>query len=63
MSVQDDIFDVAAALKRKPEAKLFDRLMTHFAIVEMERDRLREQVIVITAAARVIKELLGEDDR
>ena len=36
MSLQDKIFDVEAALEGKPEAKLFDEIITHLG--ELERD-------------------------
>jgi hypothetical protein len=34
MSIQDDIFDVADALKGKPEAEAFDRICQHYFEVE-----------------------------
>lgn len=36
MSLQDDIFDVEAALEGKPELELFDEIMDKF--YEMERE-------------------------
>ena len=41
MGIQDDIFDVEAALEGKPEAKFFDDIMTWAA--EMEAELIRIQ--------------------
>lgn len=38
MGIQDDIFDVKAALKRRPEAPAFERICAHFFDLEVEAD-------------------------
>lgn len=38
MSIQDDVFDVAAALEGKPERQAFARVVERLARVESDRD-------------------------
>ena len=47
MSIQDDIFDVEAALEGKPEAKAFDQLCAYIGELETEIDELKPKVHVI----------------
>ena len=42
MSIQDDIFDVRDALKRKRELKQFDTLMTYLGEVEATAEEYRQ---------------------
>jgi hypothetical protein len=38
MGIQDDIFDVSDALKNKPEAKAFKRIVKYLAMLEKTDD-------------------------
>lgn len=60
MSLQDDIFDVAAVLKKKPEAKSFERLINHFNIIEQELDDARDLVNSLRAGMKAFKTLLED---
>ena len=58
MGLQDDIFDVQAALENKPEAAAFDRIYTALAEFEGKADRYETQLIRIKQGAEVLKHLL-----
>ena len=55
MSMQDDIFDVEAAVKGTPEAKAFDRIYTYLGNLEREIEVLQPKVRVIEDFARLLR--------
>lgn len=58
MSLQDDIFDIEEALKRKPnEKEKFHQLMLWLGQLEVERDILQEQVYSLKRAIKIVKEV------
>lgn len=56
MSLQDDIFDVEAALKRnKPAAASFNKLMRVFSELEEENEALTSQVFILKSAIKLVQ--------
>lgn len=56
MSLQDDIFDVETALKRKPnELKMFNKIITHLSNVEEELENNIRKVKILKEAIRIVK--------
>lgn len=62
MSLQDDIFDVAAALKRRPEAKAFKRLMTHLHTLEAREEIATMYLERIRAGYKALREVVNDHD-
>lgn len=60
MSLQDDMFDVAAALEDKPEAAAFDRIMKQFNEYETENEGLNKVVSVLRNAFQLIKRMADD---
>lgn len=61
MSLQDDIFDVQDALKRKPEArKQFDRLINHMNYCEVELEKEQNIVRDIKRGVKAVLALIKE---
>jgi hypothetical protein len=57
MSLQDDIFDVKNALKRKPIDKAaFENIIRHLCNLEDRCERLSEENYVLKRAIKIIKE-------
>lgn len=61
MSLQDKIFDVEAALEGKPQAELFDELVSYIGQLERENMLLTGQVNRLKMAADAIKELFRDE--
>lgn len=57
MSIQDDIYDVRAALEGTPEAKQFERLEKFYYCVEQQHDTYYNGYKKIVAAVAILKEL------
>lgn len=55
MSIQDDLFDVQAALKRKPEARAFGRLTVYLGQLEMQLERQREILDGLRAGLKALE--------
>lgn len=65
MSIQDDIFDIDAALEGKPEAKAFNRVLSFYFNIERENKRLKPfRNVVFEMANLVVKEhnRMAEDE-
>ena len=62
MSLQDDIFDVRDALKRKSEKKGFDRIVAALNYYETEYDKLSEIVSDLRKGLGAIKTILASTD-
>lgn len=62
MSLQDDIFDVADALKKLPESGQFDNIMDVFNEMERDLEKARHQLSRLKAGALAIRELFGPLD-
>lgn len=58
MSIQDDIFDVEAALEGKPEAVIFERLMKYFTAIEQSEEDLRKDIDSIREGLKAINKVL-----
>ena len=61
MSIQDDIFDVANALRGKPAEQAVDGLMKHFNAMEMEHVALRMMLHKIREGQQAMKVLMNDD--
>lgn len=61
MSLQDDIFDVAAALEGTPEAKAFDSICETFFRWERERDACLGVLVRIKAAQDTMRAFIALD--
>ena len=62
MSIQDDIFDVQAALEGMPvTAATFDRIMKHYLAQEEEHDAMVLIIRKIQQGHLAMKALLGDD--
>ena len=57
MSLQDKIFDIAAVLKGKPEAKSFDEICEYLNQLEISEEHLCEVARPIYAIAKLVKEI------
>ena len=57
MSLQDKIFDVAAALEGKPEEESFDEICEYLNQLEASEERLHEVASPIYAIAKLVKEI------
>lgn len=57
MSIQDDIFDVGAALEGKPEAKQFADLMDYLSALEEQNRNAIRRLGEIESAVTVFKQL------
>ena len=57
MSLQDKIFDVAEALKDKPEVKSFEEICEYLNQLEVNEERLRKVARPIYAIANLVKEI------
>lgn len=57
MSIQDDVFDVQAALDGKPEAEAFERICEYLARIEKREDEAEQKLSQISAGLRALKEL------
>ncbi len=55
MSLQDDIFDVADALKGTPEEKAFDNILRVFNETEQDLDKANEYVRVVKGLKELLK--------
>ena len=55
MSIDDDYYDVAAALKGTPEEKAFDRFSSHTTGLEVEVERLAKENDILKAAFEILK--------
>ena len=61
MSIQDNIFDIEAALENTPESKLFDELVTYIGQLEKEIDVLYHDKNVLNEAFIIfVRENLNE---
>lgn len=60
MSLQDDIFDVAAVAREAGEGAAMDRIKRHIGAIERELYELREQMAALRAGAQAFKALLGK---
>lgn len=61
MSIQDDIFDVEAALDDKPEAlAAFERVKTYFFALEAADDRRRDLIEKIARGVGAAQVILDE---
>lgn len=60
MSLQDDIFDVQAALDGKPEAEPFERVYKAFCQLERENEIALQNEAKIKEAVRVIRALFDQ---
>ena len=52
MGIQDNIYDVQAALEGKPEAELFEELMQWAYNMENELERIQRSGPVLTVASK-----------
>lgn len=59
MSIQDDIFDVQAALKDKPEAEAFERIYTAFAENETDLAEANEKLTVVNRFRALLNEAVA----
>lgn len=57
MSIQDSIFDVAAALKGKPEEELFDEILKALTYAEETSDHFCKNVVAIRGGIEAWKNL------
>ena len=68
MGIQDDIFDVEAALEGKPEAKFFDDIMTWAAEMETELLRIQQSGPFLEIAGKtyiqndVVRAIIGKSN-
>ena len=62
MSLQDDIFDIEDALKGKPEAEGFRRIVRALANFEEENDNLEKVFAALKRGAEAVKYLLTEGE-
>lgn len=60
MSLQDDIFDVRDALKKRPEAKGFDRIVEALNYAETTADEATKDLSAIRNGLRALKKLMKE---
>ena len=61
MSLQDDIFDVQAALEGKPEAAIFERVSEALYEFEQEADTYRRLLVDMKTGIRAVRRILAED--
>lgn len=59
MSIQDDIFDVEAALEGKPEAEVFERLCSYLSAMEREVEIKQRILDQLRDGARAISKIMA----
>lgn len=59
----DDELDVEAALKGKPEAKAFDRVLQRLRQCETAMEKAESELLIFMQAAAVIKGWFDDSDR
>lgn len=55
MALTDDFYDVQAALKGKPAAAPFQRIMTRLDTLEVENEAQQKKIAELEAAVKVLK--------
>ena len=63
MSMTDNIFDVQAALRDKPEASLFGEIITYLNEIEEQRETLIKQIRILKGAIKIVGHPLEACDR